>query len=246
MFPSLALAVLFASSVLVAADPDPTTPGTDAVYKAGTPCPIAWTVDSTGVWKTMTIQLMTGDNLNMVPLTTVSSTVDATNPSAATFSWTCPEVIPNAAIYFYQFTTPASNNTLWTTRFGISSDSGAITAPPNNTQPNGEKIPWGKGALANPAAANPSVAGATPAATTVATSPLTTALSSDLPSSSLLPAATTPETNGTATASSASASSGVGSDASNVNAAMAFSVDGRIFQAMIALSIAATGFTTLL
>jgi hypothetical protein len=51
------------------ADPSPNTPSPGAVYNAGAQCPIAWGVDSTGLWKTMNIQLMTGSNLAMVPLT---------------------------------------------------------------------------------------------------------------------------------------------------------------------------------
>jgi hypothetical protein len=87
MFTSFALTALLASSLLVvyasyfvlrplklnhshySADPNPTTPGPGAVYNSAAQCPIAWDVDPTGVWTTMNIQLMTGDNLNMIPLT---------------------------------------------------------------------------------------------------------------------------------------------------------------------------------
>ena len=61
---SLALAAL--------ADPVPSTPNPGAVYNEGSNCDIGWTPDSTGQWKTMNIQLMTGDNFQMVPLTSPS------------------------------------------------------------------------------------------------------------------------------------------------------------------------------
>ena len=61
---SLALAAL--------ADPVPSTPNPGAVYNEGSNCDVGWTPDSTGQWKTMNIQLMTGDNFQMVPLTSPS------------------------------------------------------------------------------------------------------------------------------------------------------------------------------
>lgn len=61
---SLALAVL--------ADPTPSTPSPGQVFQAGGNCDIAWTPDASGLWKVMNIQLMTGDNLHMVPLTSSS------------------------------------------------------------------------------------------------------------------------------------------------------------------------------
>jgi hypothetical protein len=68
MFSRVAMFVL--SIALVAlADPTPSAPSPGQVFKQGGPCTIAWDPDTTGVWKTMNIQLMTGDNFNMVPLT---------------------------------------------------------------------------------------------------------------------------------------------------------------------------------
>ena len=55
---------------------------------------------------------------------------------------------PNSAIYFYQFSTPAApKNLTWTTRFTIAASDGSVTAPANDTQPDGQKIPWGVGEL---------------------------------------------------------------------------------------------------
>ena len=66
------------------------------------------------------------------------------------------QVTPNAAIYFYQFSTPAlPTNLTWTTRFTIASASGATVPSPNQTQPDGQAIPWGTGSLTNPASASP-------------------------------------------------------------------------------------------
>jgi len=241
MFTSL-IAALLASSVLVLADPNPSTPGPGAVYNSGAQCPIAWAADSTGAWKTMNIQLMTGDNLNMIPLTSVA-TVDGTSVSSNTFSWTCPEVIPNAAIYFYQFTSPAANNTLWTTRFAIASDTGVTTPAPNATQPDGKAIPWGDGKLANPADAESSPIGVTTTAALNASTSATptTALSSIAPLSPLTTSPATVTTTGTASATTGTAGSGASS-----NTATALSADGQIFQAVVALGLAAIAYTTLL
>ncbi|KAG5716664.1 hypothetical protein E4T56_gene16361 [Termitomyces sp. T112] len=125
------------------------------VQTAGKPCHIAWSGDknSTTAWKDMSIQFMTGDNLNMVHLTTVTAGRDGTVDGS--FDWICPEVTPNAAIYFYQFRSPHTSIYEWTTRFPIVSSSGQITSPPNSTQPDGKPIPWGTGALANPSIALP-------------------------------------------------------------------------------------------
>ena len=86
MFPTLATVAFLASAILTfvhlvisvlylltlclsRADPNPTAPGPGAVFNEGSPCTISWDADSSGTWKTMNIQLMTGDNFNMIPLT---------------------------------------------------------------------------------------------------------------------------------------------------------------------------------
>jgi len=142
----------FVPYILVRADVIPVTPAPGAVYDEGSPCPIAWNGDtnSTTLWKNMAIQLMTGDNLNMVFITTVATGQDGT--ISGTFSYPCPQVTPNSAIYFYQFLAPLALNETWigTGRFAIASSTGATTPPTNATQPDGSPIPWGTGALVNP------------------------------------------------------------------------------------------------
>ena len=64
------------STLLVAlADPVPLAPSPGAVFNEGSPCTIQWTPDPTGVWKTLDIELMTGDNINMQFLTSKISLV---------------------------------------------------------------------------------------------------------------------------------------------------------------------------
>jgi hypothetical protein len=164
----------------------------------------------------------------------------------------CAQVIPNSAIYFYQFTSPAANKTLWTTRFAIASDAGATTPPPKSTQPDGQAIPWGVGKLANPADAKPPPSGVSTssanATTTSAASVLTTASSSILPTAAL-PATTTQSTtpiSGTETGAASTATGTSGSGASSTGGAAALSVDGRVFGALIASGVTAFGFISLL
>ncbi|KAG9024650.1 hypothetical protein FRB95_011242 [Tulasnella sp. JGI-2019a] len=149
-----AVALAFVSSAL--AQPGPLTPS-PAIE--GQPCQITWTPDATGKWTQTNIQLMTGDNNNMVPLTTVA-TVDTTSAAATTYSWICPDVTIYSAIYFYQFSHEEEpNNLIWTTRWAIESPSGEVVTPPNATQPGAAAgatpVPWGTGALKNPADGNP-------------------------------------------------------------------------------------------
>lgn len=72
MFSRLALPTFILSSLLlVLADPVPTVPGPGQVFNEGSTCSIAWTPDTTGTWKNLDIELMTGDNINMVFLTSM-------------------------------------------------------------------------------------------------------------------------------------------------------------------------------
>ncbi|KAF5316284.1 hypothetical protein D9619_006814 [Psilocybe cf. subviscida] len=138
------------------ADVTPSEPGPGDVFNVGQPCNIVWTGDrpDSGVsWKNMAIELMTGDNFNMVHITTVATGQDGSVDGK--FSYTCPEVTPNSAIYFYQFTAPGAINATWTTRFTLASATGATTPPANANQPGagGAAIPWGVGALVDPSKA---------------------------------------------------------------------------------------------
>jgi hypothetical protein len=69
------LILLAAAAVRVRADPNPTNPGPGDVFIQGKPCTISWDVDPTGVWKSMDIHLMTGNNFDMVTLTGMSSSL---------------------------------------------------------------------------------------------------------------------------------------------------------------------------
>ncbi|KAG2103047.1 uncharacterized protein F5147DRAFT_580720 [Suillus discolor] len=149
MFAALALTILASSAALFAhADPDPTNPGPGDVFIEGQACSMSWNPDTTGVWKTMIIQLKTGDNFNMVNLTTVG-TVDGTDATKTSFSYPCPQVTPHSPIYFYQFSSPASTNSVWTGRFTITDSVTDIVPAAESTQSDGSAIPWGTGSLVN-------------------------------------------------------------------------------------------------
>ena len=62
-------AILLSFALLGRADPVPNEPGPGEVFNAGSTCKIGWTLDTTGLGTTMNIGLMTGDNWNMVHLT---------------------------------------------------------------------------------------------------------------------------------------------------------------------------------
>ncbi|KAG8746076.1 hypothetical protein FRC10_006179 [Ceratobasidium sp. 414] len=139
---------------MVGASPNPTEPSSASVFNIGQACSIKWDPDTTGTWKQMNIQLMTGDNWNMIPITTVAQNIDATDATKNTFSYPCPAVTPTSAIYFYQFSSPTNaTDLLWTTRFTIAGTNGETTPPTETTQPDGQKIGWGKGALVDPSTA---------------------------------------------------------------------------------------------
>ena len=73
MLSSLFFATVLAA-IAVRADPTPTEPSPGAVFKEGGTCHIAWDVDTTdtsGDWKNMSIELMSGDNYNMVHITSM-------------------------------------------------------------------------------------------------------------------------------------------------------------------------------
>lgn len=104
---------------LVHADLLPTAPGPGQTFTAGKNCTIMWNADESGSWKNVTIgeefiphspadseqrvvDLMSGSNTNMSLVRNVVSGLDGTNSSLTPYNWTCPEVDPYAAIYFYQ------------------------------------------------------------------------------------------------------------------------------------------------
>ncbi|CDO75573.1 hypothetical protein BN946_scf184858.g13 [Trametes cinnabarina] len=92
--------------------------------------------------------LMSGSNDNMTEVARVVSGLDGTDATLSPFSWTCPNVDPYSAIYFYQFTNgDDTQDSAWTTRFTISSPDGRNAPPEHEVQPSGEAIPWGIGHL---------------------------------------------------------------------------------------------------
>ncbi|KAH9956979.1 hypothetical protein BC827DRAFT_1371344 [Russula dissimulans] len=262
---SLAFPTFILSLVLVAlADPTPSEPNPGNVFKEGNNITATWTPDTSGVWKTMNIQLMTGDNFQMVPLTTVG-TVDGTT-SPGTYSFACPAVTIHAPIYFLQFSIDATH-IVWTGRFTITDASGAIVSAPNATQPNGQAIPWGTGALVDPAKATPppsylpggSAVGSN-ASTVTPVSNAGTSTTSSVASTST-PGGNTPldvggsgttnNTNsGTTTSSPAAASSGSSdksSSAANSGGALVLgAVSARAAQVGVALAVVAGTFTFLM
>ncbi|KLO06528.1 hypothetical protein SCHPADRAFT_687590 [Schizopora paradoxa] len=179
------VALLTTSIALVSAVPTPLAPAPGALFNEGAQCTVEWTADPTGLWNVMNIQLMAGPNSPMQVLTTVG-TVDGTDPAAATFSYPCPVVSPNSAIYFYQFTSPADPaNVFWTGRFAIADPSGATTPPPNATQPTGEAIPWGFAVLGSGNTTSSTSSNSTTSTSTTSTNSTTSTLSTTTSSTSV-------------------------------------------------------------
>ncbi|KAF5386367.1 hypothetical protein D9757_006657 [Collybiopsis confluens] len=248
MVSSFSLAVLLASTLLARADVAPNTPDTG---KAGSQCTITWGGDSnsTSNWSNMAIEFMTGDNFQMVFLTTVATGLDGTKDGS--YSWTCPQVTPYSPIYFYQFISPnEASNPQWTTRFAISSPTGETTPAPNATQSNGDKIPWGTGALVDASSASvaPSfAANATTGGSDVPTSSTSTSISVSVSSTASSSGSATTVlvlgntsgaagshasvTGGSSSAASAAASSGLSSSNSNSG----LSVDARTWSTAVGI-----------
>jgi len=74
-FHALAGLLALASPLLVLADVNPSEPGPGSIFRAGSKCRVTWQgdTDSTTAWKDMAIELMSGSNLNMVPVTSENS-----------------------------------------------------------------------------------------------------------------------------------------------------------------------------
>jgi len=151
MLASIAFTIAALALVLgVTADPVPLEPSSTSVFDEGGNCTILWTPDTTGVWRVMNIELMTGDNFNQVHLKTVG-TVDGTDATNPNYSYTCLAVTPNAPIYFYKFSTPASSDILFTTRFTIADAQGnSVPANMTETATDGSIVHYGTGALQDP------------------------------------------------------------------------------------------------
>ncbi|GAA5891943.1 hypothetical protein JCM8208_002946 [Rhodotorula glutinis] len=136
-----ALVALSFAAQLARADVVPTAPGPGEVFRVGEKCDVEWNLDTTGNWTDFSITLMTGSNFAMVPVQTVATGLDGTS-GAQTIDYTCPNVSPNSAIYFYQFSQEGAD-TAWTTRFTIAAADGSTTKPTESTA----GIAWGTGSL---------------------------------------------------------------------------------------------------
>lgn len=212
MFAPIFFAALTAGSALVRADPGPTTPSPGAVYNEGANCDVAWNADTSGVWKTMNIELMTGSNLAMQFLKTVA-TVDGTDPNKNSYSYSCPEVDPNSAIYFYQFSSPYSDSLYWTGRFAIADKDGNTTPPSQWTVYSGNNnVTWGVGSLVGDsdpgsAPAYGESTAAAPSASSGASGPASTTSASSFSSTPIISSLTVSAVSTASTASTVSTDS---------------------------------------
>jgi len=180
----------------------PTAPGPGQVFREGDQCTLSWSLDTTGKWTSFNVDLMSGSNFAMQPVTNVFKGRDGTK-GENTYSWKCPQVTPNSAIYFYQFTQDGADTT-WTTRFTIASPTGQVTPPANSVQPGGAAIPWGIGQLAG---AGASSAANNQTATPPPTGSNTTALTTPATNSSVSNATSSMAPNNSTTAGSGSTTS---------------------------------------
>lgn len=206
---SLLLALLPLSSAQVV----PTSPDSSTVVQVGQNINALWTVDTTGTWNDVEIQLMTGDNLNMIALETVATGIDGTTATA--FSFAAPEVDPYSAIYFLQFTQAGNESTAtWTTRFTIAGPDGSTVPPPNSTVYNGQTVEWGNGQLVGNSTTNGTSASTSAASTSHSG---ITVYNTGLPSTAVSPSVTqsgggTPITAGASKSSGAAGSLTLGGE----------------------------------
>ncbi|KAL0240179.1 hypothetical protein I308_106727 [Cryptococcus tetragattii IND107] len=221
-FSALTLAPLLALP-LAQATITPTSPDGSTTVKVGDTIEALWTADSTDGWTDVEIQLMTGDNLAMVPLAAVATGIDGT--SATSFSFVAPDVSPYSKIYFLQFTNGGNmTGATWTTRFTIAGADGSTTEPTNSTDFHGQTVEWGTGQLLSSVSSSSSnsssssetnstsasaVAAAVTASASSSSSSSSSSASSESPSASSASSESDAASNSTThSASSANASSG--------------------------------------
>ncbi|KAG8890592.1 hypothetical protein FRB98_007146 [Tulasnella sp. 332] len=111
------LLIVFSQGPLVFADVVPTAPGPGATFNEGSMCTLQWDVDTTDTWTDMTIDLMSGSNLNMTRVINLSVGANRTWPT-----WTT------------RFTIGSTNRLVTPPLFQSQPDGGPA-------------IPWGEGAL---------------------------------------------------------------------------------------------------
>ena len=191
--------------------PSPLTPSTT---NEGSPLLIQWDTTTNQAWKSMEITFMTGSNQNMTELYTVATGIDGTSSGAGKLLWTAPNVSPNSAIYFFQFTHNGQDPT-WTTRFAIADSTGAVSSPPYAKQPEGPAIPWGLGKIVSGSvsAASSTGSSSSSASASGASASVLTSASSSAGTSSM--SASTSQLNAAATSSSSSSPSASQSSSSS-------------------------------
>ncbi|WVR04949.1 hypothetical protein IAU60_001961 [Kwoniella sp. DSM 27419] len=185
----------------------PTSPDSNTVVKVGDKIEALWTVDPDQQWKDVEIQLMTGDNFNMIPLATIATGIDGT--TASSYSFNAPEVTPNAKIYFLQFTNGGNmSDPTWTTRFTIAAADGTTTEPTNSTDYSGNTVQWGTGTLVGAVSTDSSASGSNSTSAAVSASGASTsaAVANSTSASASAMSSTAESATSAAAASSASAS----------------------------------------
>ncbi|KAI9638419.1 uncharacterized protein MKK02DRAFT_42810 [Dioszegia hungarica] len=223
MFALTALIALLSASAARAAV-TPTSPESATVVRVGGQMNALWAADTTGTWTDMTVQLMTGDNLQMIPLSTLSTGIDGTKDTS--HSWTVPNVSPTSKIYFLQFTrTGDPSSAQWTTRFTIASADGTTTPPTNSTTytPAQGPVQWGIGAVVggSGAASMPSSNSTSPSASAaagVASGGVPVVLSSST-FATVPPPISSSSSSASSTTSSSSSSRSASASVSSANAA---------------------------
>ena len=65
MLSSVVVASVLLGAASVRADPEPLSPSPGEVFNEGSECTVVWNPDTTGTWKEMNIELMSGPNENM-------------------------------------------------------------------------------------------------------------------------------------------------------------------------------------
>ncbi|KAG2205553.1 hypothetical protein INT47_005928 [Mucor saturninus] len=163
---------LIAAFITVEAAVSPSYPSPGTIQTEGQTYEITWTFDGKNPSTTYQIDFMTGSNDVQTVLSTVATKVD---PALLKYTFVAPKVTPHSAVYFFMFT-GSDKVSAWTTRFAIVGADGQLVAEKEKVQPNGDKIPWGIGALAT------------------ATSGNTTAASASASTSAITPAANSTET----------------------------------------------------
>ncbi|CAG8542114.1 15542_t:CDS:2 [Acaulospora morrowiae] len=164
------LLALLIAVTLVSAYPAPSDPYGDSVWKSGQQVTIKWADSGSPPAKSMSgicVQLMTGPDLQQIPLTTLANKLPT---SATSLPITVPDIkqfgYPPGKIYFLMFSDSAtpSSGLSWTTRFTILDDSN--TTPVSYTPGTPWTISKGGSPATSAVASNTTVPTATDTATT--------------------------------------------------------------------------------